>query len=155
VVAVFVVSPSSDVPVTAAELTEPVWSAVDRSRGLIAHATRAGHTLCGISTVHWRWVPPGQGTPRCGECAAVPAGHATSHDFTPFITYRQLDYWTKKGHLRSANGRCGTGYRRTWPAFEVHVARLMKRLLDAELTLRAAARTARAAAEREQLASVG
>lgn len=46
------------------------------------------------------------------------------------ITYRQLDYWTRTGHLH-ASADSGAGYDRLWPAGEIRVARATKALLDA------------------------
>lgn len=59
------------------------------------------------------------------------------------VTYRRLDYWTRKGYLRAENPTPGSGYRRTWPRSEHRVARAMARLTAAGLTLDAAHRVAR------------
>jgi len=59
------------------------------------------------------------------------------------LTYRQLDYWCRQGYLKPGGGT-GSGSWRTWPDEERAVARLMKRLVDAGLTVEAAHRVARA-----------
>lgn len=48
------------------------------------------------------------------------------------ITYRQLDYWTRCGHLHPhGDATPGNGIPRRYPAVEVDVASLAKRLIDA------------------------
>lgn len=60
------------------------------------------------------------------------------------ITYRQLDYWTRVGYLRTvAEPTPGSGRRRTWPPEELAVARRMGRLIRAGFEVDAAALTAR------------
>lgn len=59
------------------------------------------------------------------------------------VTYRQLDYWTRKGFLRSSNGEVGVGHRREWPASEARVGRLMVRLVRAGFKVPDAERIAR------------
>jgi len=81
----------------------------------------------------------------------APAGetcleHAPDPDLPgPFlgISYRQLDYWTRIGLLRPIDPTPGSGVARTWPDAEVVVAHMIRRLLDAGLELRVAARVAR------------
>lgn len=63
------------------------------------------------------------------------------------LTYRKLDHWTRKGHLRADNPTPGTGYRRQWPPGEVDIARAMVRLIDCGFSLAAAARIARQVTE--------
>lgn len=58
-------------------------------------------------------------------------------------TQRQLDYWTKRGYLRPQVVSPGSGVAREWPIREREIARLMKRLVDAGLTVALAARVAR------------
>jgi hypothetical protein len=62
-------------------------------------------------------------------------------------TYRQLDYWTRRGYLRAANPWPGSGHRRRWPAREQRVCALIVRLLDVGIDLHLAVRIAREAAE--------
>jgi hypothetical protein len=72
--------------------------------------------------------------------------HAPDPDLPgPFlgISYRQLDYWTRIGLLVPDDPTPGSGIARSWPDSEVIVALLIRRLLDAGLELRAAARVAR------------
>jgi hypothetical protein len=58
------------------------------------------------------------------------------------VTYRQLDYWVRKGMLYPGFGE-GTGNPRWWPASEVEIARRMGCLAAAGLPLDFAARMAR------------
>ena len=60
------------------------------------------------------------------------------------LSYRQLDYWTRRGYLRPDVPDVGTGYVRTWPREECDVARLMQRLIRAGLSVSKAAKVARA-----------
>lgn len=62
------------------------------------------------------------------------------------ITYRQADTWTNLGHLRAAERAdgAGSGVPREWQDGEQLVARRMKRLIDAGVTLARAAQLARA-----------
>jgi hypothetical protein len=63
------------------------------------------------------------------------------------ITYRQLDYWSRRGHLhpgRADPARPWSGSARTWTPAELEVARLMGLLTAAGLTPGAAERVARA-----------
>jgi len=59
------------------------------------------------------------------------------------ITYRQLDYWVRKGWLLPGVGAPGHGYPRDWPASEIAVARAMIRLIQAGIALETAAAIAR------------
>lgn len=59
------------------------------------------------------------------------------------VTYRQLDYWVRTGRIRCDEPTPGSGARRVWPPGELEVASRMARLLDAGLSLNAAARVAR------------
>lgn len=47
------------------------------------------------------------------------------------ITYRQLDYWTRNGHLEPIAGTAGNGHgsRRLFPVEAVYEARLMGQLV--------------------------
>lgn len=63
-------------------------------------------------------------------------------------TYRQLDYWARKGYLRpSQPGKreddYGSGFARRWTDEEIRVAALMARLANAGLPPALAARIAR------------
>lgn len=57
-------------------------------------------------------------------------------------SYRQIDLWSRQGHLRPEGG-LGTGYARRWPPDEVEVARRMARLVAAGLPLAWSAEFAR------------
>jgi hypothetical protein len=63
------------------------------------------------------------------------------------VSYRQLDYWTRRGWLRPEREQHGTGYARLWPEVEQRIVRIMARLLAAGFTPEGAARTAREAVE--------
>lgn len=56
-------------------------------------------------------------------------------------SYRQLDYWTRKGYLQVQGG--GIGVQRDWPAKEVKIASLMKLLIDGGFEVDSAAAIAR------------
>jgi hypothetical protein len=73
----------------------------------------------------------------------VPDGYVTAAAFADVITYRMLDYWTHAGYLRAADDGPGTGQNRLWPESEVAVARAIRRLIDAGLSVNAAVRIAR------------
>lgn len=57
-------------------------------------------------------------------------------------TYRQLDYWTRRGYLQPVPGNT-SGLPRAWPRIEVQVAAKMVALIEAGLTAEAAADVAR------------
>lgn len=59
------------------------------------------------------------------------------------VTYRQLDYWNRKGYIRSANEGIGTGRTREWPRAELEIARRMGRLVAAGVSVERAAVFAR------------
>lgn len=68
------------------------------------------------------------------------------------LTYRQLDYWTRKGYLRSeGNPTPGSGRPRTWPDTEVAIARAIVRLVGCGFTVQKAAELAREEATSERL----
>lgn len=68
------------------------------------------------------------------------------------ISYRQLDTWSKNGYLRAEGSASpGSGRPREWPHSELIVARRMKRLVDAGLTVAAAAEVARRGPGEHQL----
>lgn len=53
-------------------------------------------------------------------------------EFRLGITYRQLDYWVRKGYLRpEGESSPGTGTARQWPPAELDIARRMGRLVAA------------------------
>jgi hypothetical protein len=60
------------------------------------------------------------------------------------LTYRILDYWSRKGWLCAVNADPGSGSVRRWPIHEVAVAQRMKRLTDVGLEPEPAHRIARA-----------
>jgi len=59
------------------------------------------------------------------------------------ITYRQLDYWIDKGHVRPEEPHPGSGNGRRYPAEEIEIAKRIKANLDCGYSLHAAARIAR------------
>jgi hypothetical protein len=59
------------------------------------------------------------------------------------LTYRQLDFWTRRGHLHLHGGPCGSGHTQQWADGEHLIAATMARLTNAGLTVAAAARAAR------------
>lgn len=69
-------------------------------------------------------------------------------ELAPGMTYRQLDYWTRLGHLRPDNGGTpGTGRPRRWSDREMLIAKEIGRLRLEGYELSAAARIARATYE--------
>lgn len=69
------------------------------------------------------------------------------------MTYRQIDYATRKGFLKPLHVG-GTGYSREWTHAELEVARLLGRLTEPRvgLSLETAARIARSGAGRYEIA---
>jgi DNA-binding transcriptional MerR regulator len=61
----------------------------------------------------------------------------------PGITYRQLDYWTRRGFLEADSATPGSGRYRSYSQIEVLVATLMVRLIEAGFTVEAAHSIAR------------
>jgi hypothetical protein len=60
------------------------------------------------------------------------------------LTYRQLDHWTRLGHLHTIGGqRPGSGHDRRWADGEAGIFATIGRLLAAGLTLDAAIQAAR------------
>jgi DNA-binding transcriptional MerR regulator len=59
------------------------------------------------------------------------------------VTYRQVDFWTRKGWLRPTNAAPGSGIGRVYPPAEVALAARMAALLKAGLAVQVAARVAR------------
>lgn len=58
-------------------------------------------------------------------------GHAEMRAEVPGLSFRQLDYWTRKGYLTSVDGGRGSGSQRHWSEQERDVARVMLRLMKA------------------------
>lgn len=63
------------------------------------------------------------------------------------LTFRQIDYWARRGYLRPDQSSQGTGYPRRWPAVERSIAQLMARLIEGGISVDVAASTARRAIE--------
>ncbi len=57
-------------------------------------------------------------------------------------TYRQLDYWVRRGLLRLTEPHPGSGNTRQWSEEEARAATVMARLVDAGLTPEAASKVA-------------
>ena len=62
---------------------------------------------------------------------------------SPTLTYRTLDYWTRRGYLQALNPDPGSGRQRHWPIEEARVAVTMSKLVAAGITVAAAHRAAR------------
>lgn len=45
------------------------------------------------------------------------------------LSYRQLDYWTRCGHITADDPSPGSGHRRTWPGEQLELAERMARLV--------------------------
>lgn len=63
------------------------------------------------------------------------------------VTYRQVDYWCKRGYLRPLQNGQGSGVYRWWPPSEVQIALRMVALVNEGYQPAAAARRARGEAE--------
>lgn len=133
-------------------LPELTWRATARTRSvpggtrqeLIVHALRGEHTLCGLTAWTLPWVESADAGKRCAFCAAVPEGHGTHNDVMALgLTYRQVDWWCRKGWLLPDNPDPGSGYRRTFPPQEVAVAEVMFALTAAGVSASAAHRAVR------------
>jgi DNA-binding transcriptional MerR regulator len=61
------------------------------------------------------------------------------------ITYRQLDFWCRRGYLRPVTGGRGSGFPRWYPPEEVEVARCMVALIRDGVRVEVAAKRAREA----------
>lgn len=59
------------------------------------------------------------------------------------MTYRQMDYWVRRGYLHPAESRPGSGNARVWPPEELEVGRRMAVLVQGGYTPATAARLAR------------
>lgn len=70
------------------------------------------------------------------------------------VSYRQLDYWARVGHLRPTEPTPGSGIAREWTETEIAVASLMGRLTNAGFDLAVAARVAREHVEHPEDPSV-
>lgn len=65
------------------------------------------------------------------------------------LSYRQVDYWARRGYLRPLGGG-GSGNYRTWPESEVQIGLRMAILIQGGYTPAAAARLARHGIESAQ-----
>lgn len=133
-------------------LPEPTWRPAARARSvnggtrreLVVHAVRGCHTLCGLTAWRVPWVDDVDVTRRCAECATVPDGHAVHNDLTALgLTYRQVDWWCRKGWINADNPDPGSGVRRAFPPGEVQIAAVMAALTKAGVSASAAHRAAR------------
>lgn len=64
------------------------------------------------------------------------------------LTYRQLDYWVRKGWLQPEHAQCGSGTHRQFDGQELVIARRMSRLVGLGFEPSLAARVARSSMER-------
>jgi hypothetical protein len=65
-------------------------------------------------------------------------------ELAPGLTYRQLDYWTRRGLLHPDGPAPGSGHRRVWSEAEMAIARRVGELRLEGFELEAAFRRARA-----------
>lgn len=110
------------------------WVTSRNQPELVAHRVRGDYTLCRIPVVSRDWVEE-PAWRRCASCTAITPGHVTAGDMVRLgLTYRQLDFWVRKGYLNPANARAGgKGTDRMFPPSEVMVAAEMARLVSAGL----------------------
>jgi MerR-like DNA binding protein len=109
--------------------------------------TLAGRSLCRAcyarnrrhGTLDWYPLKP----PRVAGVATNPP---------PGMSYRQLDYWVRRGYLRPGNVGAGSGSTRVWSKDELRVASLMARLVQAGLPPATASMVARSRGARFELA---
>ncbi|MGH3630587.1 MAG: MerR family transcriptional regulator [Sciscionella sp.] len=136
---------SSPLTCPAPLLAAPTWVSVATAskREQLTHAIRGAYTFCGLTVRTTRWAQ-NEALPRCLVCMAVPEGHGTHLDVRALgLSIRQVEYWIEQGWLRPDVAAPGSGRRRTFPPFEVHVAALMLTLTQAGLSPDAAQRAAR------------
>ena len=74
----------------------------------------------------------------------MPSSTKLLEEVAPWITYRQLDFWCRKGYIRQA-GPAGSGFSRQIPDTERPVLRLMARLVRIGLQAEQASKLARKA----------
>jgi hypothetical protein len=94
--------------------------------------------------------------PQCQACSGDGEGEAVCERHLKEelgLTYRQLDYWVRAGHLHPERPFEGSGIRRHWPESDLAAARLIGRLTSAGLSLEVAARVARSGQSRCEIAS--
>lgn len=63
------------------------------------------------------------------------------------VSYRQVDYWSKRGYLRPLEVKTGSGTHRRWPLREYDVLRLMVKLQGVGVEVARSAEVARKAVE--------
>lgn len=97
-------------------------------------------SFCGMHYKRWHVhgdptyiAPPGSG----------PVGTLDVSPMRYGLTYRQLDYWTRKGYIHATASNPGSGHYRTWPEAEQRIAERMARLIKAGFRVDAAAVAAR------------
>lgn len=82
----------------------------------------------------------------------VEAGTVELVDAIDGVSYRQLDFWVRRGYLKPHNATPGSGYSRQWTPDEAAVATMMGRLVIAGFSPELAHRVARARRDRMELA---
>jgi len=133
-------------------LPEVVWRAMPfafsatnggEHRYWVAHAIRNNYALCGMNARRFTWENKPDAD-RCPRCVAIPDGYAFATDMTALgLTYRQLDYWCRKGYLRVLNPDPGSGARRLFPPGEYELLATMAQYVAAGVSPDAAAKAAR------------
>lgn len=91
-------------------------------------------------------------TARHGPTGAREAGTVGLVAVIDGVSYRQLDFWVRRGYLKPHNATPGSGYSREWTTDEAAVATTMGRLVIAGFTPELAHRVARARQARLELA---
>lgn len=82
---------------------------------------------------------------RLKKGATRPLGARPSTNVSPIegATYRQVDFWVRRGYLRPDDAQPGSGYARQWSDEELAVGARMARLVAAGLTPAVASKVAR------------
>lgn len=105
------------------------WERLGRAPARRAHRLDPeGAALCGAvpASASWR---PAHDLLECRTCAEHNRAGIGDLVEAGLLTWRQADYWTRRGWLRPAVVSPGTGCARTWSAEELAVAEVMAGLV--------------------------
>lgn len=105
------------------------WERVGRSPARRAHRLDAeGVALCGAVPASAQWAPA-HDLLECRTCVEHGRAGIGALVEAGLLTWRQADYWTRRGWLRPAVVSPGTGCARTWSVEELAVAGVMAGLV--------------------------
>lgn len=122
------------------------WMSTPTSR--VAHLVNPdGEPACGCPLGPARTANTDDALLRCRRCTNIAAGAVQSADVVSDTgaTYRQIDYWERRGYIHADPRPKGStsGTPRTWAAEELRVAREMALLVSVGVLPEAAHRAAR------------